>query len=102
MLREKRIEAYRIIALPTYMHEIVDEVTVSVSGDPHDFRLRFTVGARSDVYVKIGLLTQLFGGGIFFLRGAKSQEAEEELERSFWTYIEEKIDFLAGKGGGRS
>jgi hypothetical protein len=45
--------------------------------------------------MRLGQLTHLFGGGVLFLRGVKSDEAEEKLERDFWIFIEEKIDFLA-------
>jgi len=95
-IREEKTKAHRITARPTYEHEVLDRVTVCISGDPNDFVLQFITGARSNLFVKLGLLTTLFGGGIAFLRGVKSQEAEEQLERNFWTYVNEKIDFIAG------
>jgi len=94
---EKGTKGYRIIARPTHVHEIVDNITVSISGTPNDFTLSFVTGARSEVFMKLGLLTSLFGGGMAFLRGVKSQESEEKIERLFWIYIGEKIDLLANK-----
>lgn len=92
--RETEEKSHRIIAQPTYVHEILDRTTVSISGNSGDFVVRFYTGARSEALMKFGLLTSLFGGGIAFLRGVKSDEAEEKLERDFWIYLEEKIDFL--------
>ena len=42
--------------------------------------------------MKLGQLTALFGGGLAFLRGIKSQEAEEKLEKS--------LGYAVGKEGG--
>jgi len=93
-ITEKETKRIKIIARPTYIHEIIEEITVSISGDPNNFTLKFVTGNRSNFFVKFGRLTTLFGGGIMFLRGVKSQEVEEKLERNFWVYVEEKIDFL--------
>lgn len=86
--REVVAKEYRTVARPMHVHEIIGVTTVSISGDPKDFTVKFFSGSRSDAYVKFGRLTSLFGGGILFLRGLKSQENEEKLERSFWIYIE--------------
>jgi hypothetical protein len=45
--------------------------------------------------MKIGQLASLFGLGVLFLRGVRSEEAGERLERDFWAVIEEKIDRIA-------
>ena len=95
----KRARGYRVTAAPTYVHEIVGNINVSVSGEPDDFVVNFVAGARSGLYKKFGLLTSLFGGGVLLMRGMKSEEAEEKVERDFWVYVEEKIDFLAGSAG---
>jgi hypothetical protein len=94
---EKETNGYRIIARPTHVHEIVDNITVSISGTPNDFTLNFVTGTRSEAFIKLGMLTSLFGGGIAYLRGVKSQEVEEKIEKLFWIYIGEKIDYLANK-----
>lgn len=87
--------AFRCIARPTYVHEIVDTITVSISGSPEDFKVGFYIGARSEVLMKIGQLASLFGLGVLFLRGVRSEEAGDRLEKDFWVFIEEKIDFIA-------
>jgi len=95
-IREEETGGYRIVAKPTYVHDVVGRITVPVSGNSNDFVVKFFSGMRSSVLTKYGGLTTLFGGGILFLRGIKSQEAEERLERNFWIYVDEKINFLTG------
>jgi hypothetical protein len=92
--KETEEETFRIVARPTYVHEIVDTITVAVSGNSNDFAVKLYIGTRSEVLMKIGQLASLFGLGVLFLRGVKSDEAGETLQRQFWVFIEEKIDFL--------
>ncbi len=92
--REKDLKGYRVTARPTHVHDIVGSIAVSVSGGPNDFLLKFVTGNRSRAFIEFGVLTSLFGGGFAYLRGVKSQEAEEKLERIFWIFIEEKINLL--------
>lgn len=95
--REVVAEGYRIVSKPTHVHEIIGMTTVLISGNPKDFTIKFFSGSRSDAYVKFGRLTSLVGGGILFLRGLKSQENEERLERNFWIHIEGMMNsFLKG------
>lgn len=93
-VKERDKKGYRVVAGPTHVHEVVDKIIISISGDPSDFTLRFSAGARSNFFTRFGFLTALLGGGIWFLRGMRSQEAEEKLERTFWIYVEEKVNFL--------
>jgi hypothetical protein len=94
--KETDKEAFRIIARPTYVHEIVDTITVSVSGNSNDFVVKLHIGTRSEALIRIGQLASLFGLGVLLLRGIKSDEAEESLQREFWVFVEEKVDFLTG------
>ena len=92
--REVVAKEYRIVSKPTHVHEIIGVTTVLISGDPKDFTIKFFSGSRSDAYIKFGRLTSLVGGGTLFLRGLKSQENEERLERNFWIYIEGMVNSL--------
>jgi hypothetical protein len=92
--KETEEEAFRIVARPTYVHEIVDTITVSVSGNSNDFAVKLYIGTRSEALIKIGQLASLFGLGVLLLRGIKSDEAEETLRKEFWVFVEEKVDFL--------
>ena len=92
---EKSTNRYMITARSTHAHEIFGVVIVSIFGNSNNFVVKFESGARSTALIKFGHLTSLLGGGNFFLRGLKSREAEERLERKFWVYVEETINFLA-------
>ena len=93
-VREEEDGGFRIFIIPTHIHEIVGKITVTISGHQNSFIVKFLSGNRSDALIKLGRLTSLFGGGIAYLRGVKSQESEERLERKFWVYLEEKMNLL--------
>jgi hypothetical protein len=93
-------ETIEIISKPKPIHEMIGLINVHISGTSNDFTIKFFSGSRSDAYVKYGRLTSLFGGGILFLRGIKSQENERKFEESFWVYIEEQMNsFLKHRDG---
>lgn len=94
VVKENTEKGSEIVAKPTHVHEIIGVIRVSVLGESTDFLVRFTVGARSRFFMKFGILTEWLGGGFAFLRGAKSQDEEDELERKFWIFIHEKINLL--------
>ena len=94
VVKEDTEKGSEVIAKPTHVHDIIGLIRVSVLGDSTDFRVTFTVGARSRLFMKFGALTEWLGGGFAFLRGAKSQDEEDELERRFWIFIHEKVDVL--------
>lgn len=72
------------------------DVTVNIVGDSNDFVVELLAGERMRSSIKLGFLTTVIGGGPFFLRALKSQEALEKLEKEFWPYIEETITRLTG------
>jgi len=93
--QEKSEEKYHIVVLPSRFHDILEEIHVHVSGQPDHFRVKFDAGSRSSELVRLGILTNVFGGGRLTLKGLKSHEALERLEREFWTYLDEVIWNLA-------
>lgn len=95
LVTEEQKGFFKVIVRPTREHDIRGSVVVFVEGYPGKFSVRLIGGARSEAFMKFGLLASLFGGGSLFLRGIKSKEALEKLERKFWVYVEEKIDFLS-------
>ena len=79
---------YRISAKPQYGAGIIGHVTVRILGDPNDFSIEFSTSAHSRSTVKLGFITTIFGGGSLVLRGLKSQEKLEKLEKDFWVHVE--------------
>ena len=82
---------YTVSAKPQQGVRILGRVIVRILGDSNDFLIEFSTSGHSRSAVKLGFLTTMFGGGSLILRGLKSQEALEKLEKDFWIYIEEAI-----------
>jgi hypothetical protein len=87
-------ENYRIVVRPKQFHGIVDKIEILVEGQPNDFSVTFDAGFRSRAFVKYGAFLSFFGGGFFLLKGLKSQEELEKLERKFWLFVSEEISRL--------
>lgn len=93
--KEKVDEGFKIVVEPSYSHDTAEPVTAYILGKPDDFTVKFVTGTLSQSLIKWGRLTTLIGGGAFFLKGLKSQDALEKLEKAFWIYVNEKTDYLA-------
>jgi hypothetical protein len=93
--RKSSGKEYLIIVVPRPFHGIVEEIYVHIIGDPENFKVKFDAGFQSDRWIKLGTLTSFFGGGFFTLKGLKSQEALEKLEKEFWEYVVKTVWILA-------
>lgn len=92
--RDESAEECTISGIPQRAHGIYGEVNVRVLGNPNDFEIEFLTSKHTRSAIKLGFITSMFGGGVLLLRGLKSQEALEKLEREFWRCIEEAITHL--------
>ena len=92
--KERSASEHEISARPQRGVSILGRVIVKVLGDSNDFLIEFSASSHSRSAVKLGLITTMFGGGSLILRGLKSQEALEKIEKDFWIYIEEAITRL--------
>jgi len=86
-----------IIAVPKSFHGIDERIDVEVWGKSEDFSVRFVSGTHSRALVRYGRFASLITGGYFLLRGLKSQEEIEKLERKFWIYVDETVWFLSSQ-----
>ena len=84
-------ENFRIVVQPKRSTEIVEKIEVFIEGQPNDFSIRFDMGSHSRALVRYGTLVSFLGGGFFVLKGLKSQESLEKLEKKFWLYVSEQI-----------
>jgi len=82
---------FTITAKPQERTSILEPVIIGVSGTSDDFLIEFSTSGRSRSTVRFGFVATMFGGGSLILRGLKSQEALEKLEKDFWIYVEEAI-----------
>lgn len=69
-------------------------VLVRVYGEPDDFVVEIDVAKEARLSKVLGSITALFGGGSLTLRGLKSEEALQELEKEFWLFAEETVTRL--------
>lgn len=86
---------FTILAVPPRNLNICDNVNVHIRGTPNDFTVDFVSGSNSRLYVLLGGLTGLFGGGFFLSRGLKSLEKLNDVEAKFWAFAEMKIESLS-------
>lgn len=82
---------YSFLATPMRVCDVREEVTVKVLGDSKNFEVEFLPRGKSRLSVRTGYLTALFGGGNLLLKGLKSYEALERMEKEFWLYLEETV-----------
>lgn len=91
VIKSEDAKDYHIIVKPKHFHKMVTNVSVFVTGVPNDFSVKFDAGLRSDSFVKYGSLTSFFGGGFIALKGFKSQEELDKLEKKFWAFVSETV-----------
>jgi hypothetical protein len=84
-----------IFATPEPSHGITDKIEVDIHGGPDDFSVRFSSGSRSNDLVRYGRWASLIIGGYFLLKGLRSQEEIEKLEKKFWVYVDETVWYLS-------
>jgi hypothetical protein len=89
-------EGFVVTAFPKYFHEISEEIIVRIIGSSDDFSVKFVAGSHSNNLVRYGTFLSLFGAGFMVVKGLKSLEEIEKLERKFWVYVDETIGQLAG------
>lgn len=90
---------FKILAVPSRKLNILDNIVVFIRGTPNDFTVDFVTGSNTRLYILVGGLTQLFGGGILLSKGLKSQEKLSLIEGKFWEFVEMKISSLGKKAG---
>lgn len=98
VVQESSDEKCHIVAMPRKFHDILEKIHVYIIGQPDNFKVKFDAGSRSSELVRLGILTTVFGGGRLTLKGLKSQEALEKLEKVFWTYLDRVVWSLANPG----
>lgn len=93
---KKSSKEYKITA---FLGSVQGKVDVIIRGEPNDFTVDFIASSRSKLFLTVGQLFYLFGGGILQLLGSEALELLDRLEKEFWAFMDEKIDFLSGSSG---
>jgi hypothetical protein len=89
---------HEIVVHPKTFHDIVEDISVKIDGQPNDFSIKFITSSRSRSFVVLGALATMFGAGFLTLKGLKSREALEKLQKVFWIYVDKKIWELTDSG----
>lgn len=80
-----------VVGRPENTSDVLEDVSVKISGEPNDFTVEFISGGKSRSSILLGFLTSMIGGGNLMLKGVRSQESSDKLEKEFWSYLEEKM-----------
>lgn len=88
---QKKEKGYMIVAVPRRSHKIAEKIFVNITGEPGDFSVKFISGTHSRALVRIGTTFSFLGAGFLVLKGLKSQEELEKLEKRFWMYVDRLI-----------
>lgn len=94
---ENASTGYKIAAYPKLSAGLLDVIEVFVRGKPDDFVIEFVPGSNTRKSIRSGFLTYLFGGGLLWREGLKSQEELDKLEREFWNFVDMKLPSLEQK-----
>lgn len=96
--RDRSAREYTILAvpLPQRSSDLRIPITVKILGRSNDFVIELIAREKEDSSIRLGFLTTLIGGGGLLLRGLKSREALERLEKEFWVFAEDIVARLAG------
>jgi hypothetical protein len=79
---------YQVIAGDSKRYKMENDVSVTIDGKPDDFTISLTSCKEEKKYGLPLILTSMFGGGYFLLKGFRSEEAMQKLERDFGEKIE--------------
>jgi len=89
----------KILVMQQQARDRLEDVNIRISGTSKDFAIELSEAGEWTRYaVRLGYMTTMIGGGSLLLRGLKSREALERLEKEFWAYVEDIIGRLAGSG----
>jgi len=97
--RDELAGEHKILVIPTRTQGIRENVHVKILGNPNDFVIELTAGERARSAIWLGYTTTMIGGGSLLLRGLKSREALEKLEKEFWAHSENAVARLANSAG---
>lgn len=83
--------AYRIVARPRKVHEIIGNIIVIIEGGADDFCVRLLPSSSPRVFIFLGSLFSFLGFGFLASKGYKSEENFERLQKEFKAFVAEKV-----------
>lgn len=89
--KKETVNGYTLSATSEGSLSMTEELTVEILKSTNGFAIVFLPSGGAHSSVLLGLLSAFIGGGNLLLRGVRSRERLEELERDFWVYVEHAI-----------
>ncbi|MEM3579652.1 MAG: hypothetical protein QXH40_01465 [Candidatus Bathyarchaeia archaeon] len=86
---KRKKEAYIITVFPKSFHGISEKIFVYIKGKPDDFTVEFLPGPLLRHLTLFTPFYSLILGGHLYLKGSRSLEKIDELERRFWRFVDE-------------
>lgn len=83
--------AYKIIAIPRKVHQIIGNISVIIEGTADDFCVRLVPSSFSRVLIFLGSVFSFLGFGFLTSKGYKSEENFERLQKDFRKFVAEKV-----------
>jgi hypothetical protein len=87
----KTEKGYQVIAGDSDRYKMESDVSVAIEGKPDDFTISLTSCKEEKTNRVPMMLAQMFGGGYFYLKSLKSQEAMQKLEIDFRKKIDNMV-----------
>lgn len=91
---DKSAGEYKILLASKRAPNTRENVDIRIWGDSNDFAIEFSADKRARSAILFGYTTSMIGGGNLLLRGLRSLEALEKLEKEFWGHVEHCIERL--------
>jgi len=96
--KRKLVNGYEISVTRKPVNNTSRKPVVRIFGNSNDFTVDVSSNGHASISIAVGRITTLFGGGSFFLRGLKSRDAQEKMERELWIYLQKNIADLVNSG----
>jgi hypothetical protein len=89
------LNGFEISTLPNAYNELSGVISVEIVGTSNSFEVAFSAKDDGRNMMRLGLLSQLFGGGFLIRKGLNRQEAIEKLEKEFHEYLQQSVAWLS-------
>jgi hypothetical protein len=97
--RDELAGEHKILVIPERGQDLRENVNLRILGNPNDFMIELIAGEQARSAIWLGYTTTMIGGGSLLLRGLKSRETLEKLEKEFWAYSEDAVVRLVNSAG---
>ncbi len=84
----------KISAIPTTKTDIKEKIEIEIHPAKDGFTVDFKTAEKAQTSIKLGLLSSFLTGGSLLLRSLKSKEKLDEIQKKFWSCVQEYVSTL--------